>query len=53
MKKIKNIFGSKKEKKSKNPNPTGSIAKYNQSEVDGFLLYFVQMNLLKKMIIII
>ena len=38
MKKIKNIFGSKKEKKSKNPNPTGSIAKYNQSEVDGFLV---------------
>ena len=38
MKKLKNIFGSKKEKKSKNPNPTGSIAKYNQSEVDGFLV---------------
>lgn len=40
MKKIKNIFGSKKEKKSKNPNPnpTGSLAKYNQSEVDGFLV---------------
>ena len=38
MKKIKNIFGSKKEKKSKNSNPTGSLAKYNQSEVDGFLV---------------
>ena len=36
MKKIKNIFGSKKEKKS--TNPTGSLSKYNQSEVDGFLV---------------
>ena len=36
MKKLKNIFGSKKEKKSNNPNE--SLAKYNQSEIDGFLV---------------
>ena len=36
MKALKNIFGSKKEKLNINPN--GSIAKYNQSEVDGFLV---------------
>jgi len=36
MKKLKNIFGSKKDKKS--INPKGSLAKYNQSEVDGFLV---------------
>lgn len=36
MKKLKNIFGPKKDKKS--INPKGSLAKYNQSEVDGFLV---------------
>lgn len=37
MKKLKNIFGPKKEKKSKNTN--GNLVKYNQSEVDGFLVF--------------